>query len=631
MPVAFLAALLGCLQIGLSAAVPLTTGAALDRSRYMGIDQIKPGMTGIGRTVLKGAELTTFKVTVVDVLRNWGPKQDAILVRCAGAGLEHTGIIAGMSGSPVYLNDPGDGGKLKMIGAIAFGWHWNKDPVGGVQPIEQMLAVRGMSGKGTTRAAVVGDSGAGASTGGGRSDGRRPFDASAESRYALIGLTSPVPRAAWQARERDEPSGGLEPLMTPLSVGTWNPDVMAYLRQQLSGTNLWPVRGGGGIGSGISAPDRFEPGASLVIPFLVGDIDMSAVGTVTEVIGNRVLGFGHSMMAEGQIELPMATGWIHTPISLLPSSFKLGATGKLLGTLVRDEETGVWGYSDRPARMIPVSVKVHEPGQERVYHYQAMQHHLMTPWIIGTGLMASLLAHQNLPEEHTLKYRLGVTYERLGRFAVNNFSSMRGLSEVRSDLVEPMSMLMDNAFGRARVGEVQIDVSVEPKASTANIERGDMARSHFKPGESIDVAIRWRPYRAQPFVRHYTMKLPDNLPDGPYQLTVGGWQTQLMGLRTDKPHLFRTESMSDILGAAERIASVRTDRLYMRLEIHRGGLAMGKTELPELPSFRRQILDEAKLRAVQSYSEPLVVEQAVPFAVNGEQRFTIQVSRRADQ
>jgi len=630
MPRVILAALVGWLHVAASILAGDTEQAPrfrLDRSRYMGVDEVKRGMTGIGRTVLHGTELTEFKVSVVEVLRNWGPKQHAILVRCSGAGLEHSGIIAGMSGSPVYLEDPADGGKLKLIGAIAFGWLWNKDPIGGVQPIEHMLTLSGLEGQ---TGAVAPSEGGGSSAALPGQEPASSLNPEAQSRYAMVGLHAPVGCATVRLRRKAEAADGLQPLSTPLVVGKTHPAVMDYLRERLDGTTFWPVQGGGAVGGG-EAPETFTPGGSLVVPFLIGDVDMAAVGTVTEVIGNRVIGFGHSMMAEGPIELPMATGWIHTAITLMPRSFKLGAMGKLVGTLVHDEETGVWGISGKPARMIPMPVSVREPDRVRTYRYQAMHHRMMTPWIITAGLMASVFAHRDLPQEHTVTYTMSVGYRQLGRFSVENVSSMRGLSEIQSDLAEPMSLLMDNPFGRATVDSVDVGVTVAPKASLVTLERAEIAREHYKPGEEVDVAIRWRPYRAEPFVRHYALTLPSDLQDGAYPLTVGSWQTQLNGIRTEKPHLFRIESLADILAASTRVATIRSDRVYMRLEVRRGGIAIGKTELPELPGFRRQIIDEAKLRAVQAYAEPIVVQHPVPFVAMGEQRFTIQVSRRANQ
>jgi len=636
MPVVVLAAWMGCLQAGLTASASggqAAPAVRLDRSRYMGVDQIKRGMTGIGRTVLKDAELSEFKATVVDVMRNWAPKQHVILVRCTGANLEHSGIIRGMSGSPIYLQDPLDGGKLKMIGAIAYGWRWNKDPIGGVQAIEQMLAVEGFRGKGKAAASKKTRTGR-AGHGAGRIQTELPGkpNRDADSRYAMVGFTAPVLQKRSPTRHRTDRFGDLEPLMTPLMVGGGNRAAMAYLTEQLEGTRLAPVRvGAAGQGNGGAAPDKLVPGGSLVIPYLIGDIDMAGVGTVTEVVGNRILGFGHSMTSEGPVELPMATGRVHTAIPMLSASFKLASVGKLVGTLTGDEETGVCGVVGPVARMIPVKVAVHDPHGTHAYRYQAMHHREMTPWIIGAGLMMSVLAHRDLPEEHTIRHELSVEYEKLGRFAVANVSSMRSLWEVRSDLTEPMSMLMDNQFGRARVTGIETTVTVEAKASAMSMERVELIRSRFKPGETVEVAIRWRPYRAEPFVRRYTMQLPTDLPDGAYELQVGSGRSHLMGMRMEKPHLFRAESMADMMSAVRRIGSVRMDRVYMRLRIKRGGLAIGKTEMPELPSFRRQIFNEAKLRAVASYAEPIVVEHPVPFVVSGEQRFAITVDRRADQ
>ncbi len=611
----------------------------LDRSRYMGVEQIQRGMTGIGRTVLEGSQRIEFQATVVDVIHNWGPKQDVILVRLSGANLEHSGIIRGMSGSPIYLKDPEDGDKLKMIGAIAYGWSWNKDPVGGVQPIEQMLSVRGFAGKAaaeeaTRKPATMRGKRLGVQEGhsGGPKALPGPLDPNAESRYVMMGF----PAASNEPMFRDHPvrsarSSDLRPLSTPLLVGTTNPRVMEYVRGWCGQANLFPLQAGGGGAAAEDAPAQFEPGGSLVVPFLLGDLDMAGVGTVTEVVGDQVLGFGHAMMAEGPVELPMATGVVHTPISLLTASFKLASTGKVIGTLRGDEETGVWGISGDAPKMIPTRLNITDPAGRRVYEYQATYHRRMTPFILGTGLGMGVLANRDLPLEHTLRYTIRVEYEKLGAFTASNLSSMRWLYDMQNDLVDPMSILLDNDFGQARVRSVDIRVAIEPEASICRLERADLSRSEYKPGETVEVDVWWRAYRAEPFRRQYTLTLPSDLENGKYELIVGSSRSHLTALRSEKPHRFRSESLAELADALREVAQVRNDRLYMRLQVKRGGVALGKTEMPDLPSFRKQILGDAEIRPVQPYAEPILVEHPIEFVASGEKRFAVQVNRRADQ
>ncbi len=620
-----------CAALTAPSTAPVTRGAVeIDRSKYMTVDQIRRGMTGMGRTVLHGKELTEFRAEVVDVIYNWGPKQDIVLVRCSGANLEHSGIIRGMSGSPIYLPDPEDGDKLKMIGAIAYGWTWNKDPVGGVQPIAQMLGIQGFQGP----AAKPRESGR-KSGGFGLAPSRRlpgPVRPESASRYAMMGFRAPLLDLAEGVSRAERPSGQLAPLTTPLTLSGSSTGVARYVQRFTQGTGLDLVRSGSAAGGGAQrAPDRVAPGSSLVVPFIIGDLDMAGVGTVTEVVGDRVLGFGHSMMGEGKIELPMATGWVHTPIAMLTASFKLASTGKIVGTLRGDSETGVWGVSGEAPRMIPMSVTVREDGRQRDYRYRVMQHRRMTPWIVGAGLMQSLLADRDLPETHTLRYRVDVRYDKLGSFTVSNVSSMSRTLDVAGDLTEPMSLLMDNPFGRARVTEIRTEVTVEHKARLMTIERADLQRATVKPGETIEVAIRWRPYRAEPFVRHYRLAVPKDVEDGTYPLVIGGPRTHLTALRVNKPHLFRTDSMPELMAALRQVGSIRADRLYLSLQVKRGGLALGRTELPELPSHRQQILSQAGLRDTREYREPVVAAHAVPFVVSGSHTFAVKIDRRADQ
>lgn len=615
---------------GSAAPAAAREAASVDRSKYMTVDQIRRGMKGVGRTVMHGTELTEFQAEVVDVIRNWGPKQDVILVRCSGANLEHSGIIRGMSGSPIYLPDPEDGGKMKMIGAIAYGWTWNKDPVGGVQPIAQMLHIRGYQGKPDDAKGSSSNNAGSTATPLRQLPG--PVRPDAASRYDMMGFRAPLLDQARYPTSAEPVSGQLAPLSTPLAVGSSCEHVVTYVRQFIAGRGLDIVRAGGGAGGQAErAPDNLVAGGSLVVPFILGDLDMAGVGTVTEVIGDRVLGFGHSMMAEGTIELPMATGWVHTPISMLTASFKLASTGRIVGTLRGDTEVGVWGVSGKAPKMIPMSVTVRRSDEQQDYRYRVMHHHRMTPWIVGSGLMQSLMANRDLPETHTLRYRLNVQYDKLGAFSVSNLSSMRRTFDLAGDLTEPMSMLLDNEFGRGRVTKIDADITVEDKATLMTIERADLLRSTLKPGETIEVAIRWRPYRAKPFVRHYTLPVPKDVENGTYPLLIGGARTHLLALRMNKPHLFRTDSLPELMAAMRQIGSIRSDRLYMSLQVKRGGLAMGRTEMPELPSHRKHILGQAGLQDTQEYREPLSAAHAVPFVVNGSRQFAVTIDRRADQ
>jgi len=603
-------------------AAPAGAGSTIqiDRRRYMPLDEIRPGMTGFGKTVLRGTKIETFKVEVISVLRNIEPKMDMIFARCAEANLEHTGIIAGMSGSPVYLYDP-QTRRPRLIGAVAFGDVFNKDPICGLQPIEQMLQVTRASTQPALRARRVGRAARAVSR-------LCPIDP--DDRFVLAGLGRPMSASA-----ADPPASlpfGLQPLATPLAVAGASPGAMDFLRKALQGTNFVPVVAGG-ASAPASGPSlgRLEPGAVLSIPFMTGDLEAAAIGTVTDVIGNRVLGFGHPMLGEGRVELPFATGMIHTVIPSLFRSVKVGSAVRICGALVVDESTGVLGYVGRSARMVPVRIRIREAGRERNYSLRCLHHEQITPSLIGAAVISCALAHADLPREHTLRYTIRADFERLGTYRVQDMASQSGVGPVRSDITTPLLLLMDSEFGRARLRSVQMDLTIEPVARAAVMEQVELARDVIRPGQDLSITVTWRRYRGERTVGHYTMKVPADLPEGTYELSVCSWQAHLNRWRAEKPHLFKYRSLPQMFEAITRVASVRKDRLFLRLKLPTGGVALEGEELPELPSFRRQILASSKRTDVTSYTESIVAEVPLPFEAEGMRSLKIRIDKRADQ
>jgi len=593
-----------------------------DPRKYMAPNELRRGMKGFGRTVLKGVEITRFEVEVLGVMRNvYYARQDVILIRCSGAGLEHSGIISGMSGSPVYITD-GEGENPRMIGAVAFGWTFNKDPICGVQPITQMLGIEGVS---TTQPATT-RSGA-ASVLRWREWLRVPGD---ECRFAAVFGPGPQPLAA--AETPADPGGlGLRPLVAPIMVSGASPQTMSFLRDRLKDSGFEPVPSGGFGGGEEFGEVRLEPGSVLCVPLMRGDIHMDALGTCTEVIGDQVLGFGHAFFADGAVEMPMATGAVHTVIPSVLTSRKIGAAIETVGTLVRDENTGIFGRTGPTPRMIPCHVRVREPGRECEYRYECLQHQFFTPMLFGAAVYESLMAHQGLPLEHTLRYTIETAFEDLGTFRSSNIASQSGASAVAGDAMMPVAALLDNDFGKARVERMSVEIAVEPKAHAATIERAELARNRVKPGETLDVQVQWRPFRESLVTQSYTLKVPDDLPEGTYTLTVCSSRGHVMALQNEKPYLFRAESMKDMLDAMNFVARFRDDRVFLRLSLPTGGLSVGRDALPEMPSFRRRILADSKRTDVGQYTDALVVEYPAPFTVSGARSFTVQVDRKADQ
>lgn len=619
-----------------------------DPSRYMSPREIRPGMTGYGRTVMSGTRIDTFEFEVVSVMSNaFYARQDVILVRCSGLKLEHSGIIGGMSGSPCYIR--GEDGKDRMIGAVAYGWSFNKDPICGVQPITQMLEVakfRDPETASTTRPA----SGAAARAARGADQSTARLARGSVEIGELIARTWPKPidegsifsvfndeivKYATQP-PRVDGLAGLQPLRTPVMIGgAGHPEVMSFLRDVFGRLSMEPVASGGPSASTRAETDevKMEPGSVLCIPLITGDISADALGTCTEVIGDRVLGFGHSMDARGTTKLPLATGMVHTVIPSVMRSNKLGASLRTVGTLYGDEACGIFGVTGDRAAMVPVEVTVEDRRGKSTFRYEVAQDEAMTASLAGSVVMESIYAHSDLPREHTIKYSVETEFEGLGKFRTDNTTSQSGGSDVAMAAMVPAMTMLNSPFGEAAVKKVSVELAIEEAAKQAQIDEIRLDRQAYKPGETVTARVRWAHYRKSPMFTEesYTFDLPEDLPDGQYHLTVGGARLHMLALRSEKPHLFRAESLPELLGRLNQISAEPDNRLFLRLTLPSKGLAVKSTELPDLPSHVAAIYGGSRRTDIQPFQEALVKHYDLPFAAEGGRSLPITVSRRADQ
>jgi hypothetical protein len=624
------------------AALPFPVLADYDHSKYISPDEVRPGMKGYGRTVMSGCQIDTFQFEVIAVMKNaYYAKQDVVLAKCSGLNLEHSGIIGGMSGSPCYIVDEATG-QTRMLGAVAYGWSFNKDPICGIQPITQMLPIpqlRMPKDVPATQPLVQADEGEAAGDRGagipvGEIVGRlwaEPIDQASP----LSVLNDDIKRIN-AGRDRREPMAAqMQPLPIPLMVSGINERVLGQMRKHCERFGFEPMASGGVSVATAEAYSnvKLEPGSALVVPMMTGDMMMEGLGTCTEVIGDRVLGFGHSMNGEGAVELPLATGMVYTVIPSVNRSNKLGAALKMVGTLYGDENTGVFGIVGKAPPMIPLEVTVHDLRGTQEYHYNLAQDENLTPMLLLEGASASVYAHNDPPEDHTIRYSVEVEFEGLGTFRSENFTSQRGMGGVGADLMMPAMSLMGAPFGKARITRAKADITVEKGARSASFDEVTLPRTVFKPGEKVEAKVRWFHYRQSPAFTNatYSIDLPKDLPDGDYELTVCSPRSHLAEMREEKPHLFRAKNLRDMLDAFNRLTGCPDNGVYLRLSLPRGGLAVDKTELPELPSFRRQILADSGRTDIHRFAEVKVARYDTTFAVTGERTFRIKVNRRADQ
>ena len=587
-----------------------------DPELHLRVDQIKPGMEGFGRSVFRGTEIATFSAEVVSVIENFDPQLDVILVRCSGQNLEHSGIIGGMSGSPVYIKTDKDA-PAKLIGAVAYGWTFNKDPVCGVQPIEQMLEV----GSGPTRLAALE----------GSHDPRAMAKRSAvfhDSRFAAAGMLDGVDDHWPQIRAQQD---GLVPLATPIMVSGLSSTAMDLLKRELEPFNFVPMSAGQAPGKDKMLDVQLAPGSALGVPLIMGDLGMAALGTCTEIIGDRVYGFGHPFTRRGRVDMPMATGHIHTVISSVSRSFKLGDAIDIKGALTSDETAAISGRLGAKSRTIPFTIEVDDRGTKRTYHYQAANDEFFTPLLTGIVMVNSVSALADLPDEHTVRYKIEADFGDQGVFTNANVQSQSGVFWAMGELSGPLMGLMENQYGRFPVQSIKAEFQIEAKPSLAMLERATLVDDLVKPGSVLDVRIHWRKYRGDPQVEPYQFQLPDDLKDGSYQLSLTTAAGHLRALQTEKPFLFKSDNPRELMENFNLVASFKENVLYGRLSTGRGGVAVDRTELPDVPDYLKNVYTSTGRPRIEPYTETVVQTFPLPFVFQGKADLAFKVDRRADQ
>jgi len=589
--------------------------------RYLHHDQLRRGMTGHGLTVLSGTEIVRFEVEIVSVMEGYGPNRDVILARLKGQDLDVSGIIAGMSGSPVYIRHDG---RDKMIGAVAYGWLFQKPygagPLCGIQPINQMLAVSDSPLDGDDAAAPRADVAATQTHEPGTvrlpEDYReRMFD---PRKIDFSPTKSDGPSAAPSSAAQ---SGRLVPLSTPVMVGGLNERALGYLSGALADRGMTPVQSGPlGAPRAEDVPDiRLEPGAAMVVPLITGDMDASAVGTVTDVLNGHVIGFGHPMFGDGDVSYPLATGYVHTVVASAQRSFKLGGPVQVVGEVTADEVTAIGGGLGRDVSMVPVHLDLtwHD-GRVQRFDYEVLRERTMTPVLTVTALMESVWGTRMLPPEHTVHYDVEIDFGTLGTYRATNVSAGGDLYGMISDLTRPLALLLDNPFEPARVEAIRLAVRIESDTKAANLLGATLDRNSYAPGDTVTATAHLRRHRGERFTQVLRVRLPATLEPGRYRLRIGDWRMALDDLRQREPGRFDPRSARQLLSTVQTLADARMDRLWGILHLSGEGLTVDTRAIADVPPTVAGVLAAARPLDVQATGRALITEVPMDLAVSGQ-------------
>jgi hypothetical protein len=482
------------------------TALPIDRpAEIFPVEKIAPGIKGYGFSDLgAGKGIQRFDVEMIGTLKRYAPKQDLILARVSGAGLEHSGIIAGMSGSPIYVEG-------KLVGALAYGWPFSKDAICGITPIQSMLDIRHAP---AAAPVPIGSPAARASQLVAMFASRR-FDG------ALDALLAPF--------QRPGSAGSMASLPIPVSFTGGAAGGPGWLFDRVAQAAGWIAAPAGSSGEsqvpGAKSQAKNEPvrpGSSLSTVLLSGDMLLAATGTVTWVEGDSVLAFGHPFLSMGPIEMPMARADVLTVLPSVYRSFKFADSGPVFGSVTQDRSTGILGTVGSRAKMVPITVRISSDEVPiQTYRFEAVHNSMLTPVLAAIAIDNVLTTLEKRAGERTLVWKSSIrTPERNVRWDTV-FSGLAAREDAVTSLALLTNYLMANEFRDLPILGVDVEIAHSDRLQNGRIVNVEPGKERFRAGERIPVRIDVVDFRGGS--RRVTLELdvPKDTPPGPLTVFVG--------------------------------------------------------------------------------------------------------------
>lgn len=553
---------LGGCALALGGALALRADAA--RPDILDVADVRPGMKGHAVTVFSGTGTDRFEIEVIDVVRDYLPRQDAILFRSNDPRMVHSGIVGGMSGSPIYI----DG---KLVGALAYGYRFNKDPIGGITPIRNMLAVGDLP----SRPEVLPQN---------KQRGRaRPGAAGWAD--AMLGLdTSPLP----PRRRPDEltPTGGLAPIGAPMSVSGLGTFATRWLAESLG---MLPARGGSGGQADAGPPPakNWQGGDAVSVVLIRGDNSVAPNGTVTWVggkQGEKLLAFGHEMMGAGPSNLPIADARVHVIIPSVERSVKLSSPLHVRGAMIQDRQAAISLRTDQQAPMIPVTTELRAPETDmapRVYHSEVALGVDLTASLTASLLVDALSEGASDGTEVFVEvvHEIAVTTSKGPRTVTvrqEEFFAggvdLRAVGRGRGALV--LSAMLNNDFEVATIRGVKQTAQVRYDAPLDTLARVRLTDAEVRAGELVHLELELKDYKGATRREALALRVPDDAAGQDIQIQVTGGDA----VRPPRP---MPSSLDDLIDTLEDTYPPRS--LVATIYREGEGLSTRHGLLPELP------------------------------------------------
>ena len=542
------------------------------------VAELERGMRGYGLTVIEGTRIDTFGVEILGIEHNsMLPGRDLILVRLSGLGLEETGIVAGMSGSPVYVEG-------RLAGAVAWGWSGADEPMGLLTPIHEMLAVM-----------------------------ERDMSPPAPGPYAPPSPARP---------------SGLVRLAAPVWVSGVSRGTAHRMAEILSPLGLEPFLAPVGDDPSGETPE-LRAGSAVGVQLVGGDLSIAGIGTVTHVDGDRLVAFGHDFIGSGAIDLPMTGAHIFGVLDHRFRSFKLGAATGIAGAVRQDRFGGIAGLTGARADILPVRVAVGSEGPPREFRFEVARHRFLTTGLIQSALFGAFESASKALGETSVDLSLEIELTDGRRVVWDQVHSGVGAAfGAVLDAGGPLRALDRSPFEEIRLASVQVEAVVrEEEVRVARLAEASLERPRVRAGEEVAVSVRLVPYRGAPHLLRVPVRVPADVA-GEVQVRIGsalsatGWEEDRLGGGPPA-------TSEELLRRLERPR--RADELVVRLTVAEPGLSVDGRELPVPPPSVRRLLAESPVAGTtRAVASRVLAEVRRPagFVLRGEQSLTLEVDPR---
>jgi hypothetical protein len=610
--------------LALMSVLSFVTTVLAEDSEILPVAEVHAGMSGYGLTVFHGTQIDTFRVEILAVLRNYGPKRDAIVARLTGGPLAQTGVAQGMSGSPVYI----DG---RLIGAVAWTSTFTKEPLAGITPFEYMTEIpdRPMVAPSERRYTAS------------------PFDF--ESLWPSDDLHGAIPQVWDRSNQHESESARtfpeawslnpdlakyagttFVPIQTPVSVTGIDPNAFGALQDLLGPFNMRAVQGGT-VSSDSLGDAKIEPGSSLGVALATGDISLTSVGTVTSCDGDTVLGFGHPMYLRGQIDFPMSLAYVHFtwPSSFI--SYKMASGGRVVGAIRQDRRFGIAGVLGEIPDMLPVEINITGGVRPHTIRYQVVRDRDMAPNLIGIGLFGSLYELEKIAGPATIELTTRIDIEGHEPIVRNNFyTDDGGLIRAAQAALAPLAFLSRNPFEPIHINSITIDVDFTERIEAAFITGIELPRRVVRPGEPLVVRTLMQNYLGDAFEVDAEVPVPEDTPEGVYLVRVGGGPEAQQWAVKRMPGKYIPENLPHLIDLLKH--EERNDRLHVQMVNRQIGMTVENRVLPDLPTTTFETLRHAVPggRIGPVFGDPVAtLAEDIDAYVIGEREISVAVYRYA--